>query len=160
MEQYKTNMFLKYKKKTALIIIGAVFFVALDRLLKLLAVDGIRFDILGDILKFNFVKNFNIAFSLPLGGDFLLWFILVVIIGLLYNFVYLYKKQEYLLSSFLMMIVLGAISNVLDRIKYGFVIDYLDLKYFTVFNISDFLIVFGVILLLFFYNKNNKYSFL
>ena len=33
MEQYKTNMFLKYKKKTALIIIGAVFFVALDRLL-------------------------------------------------------------------------------------------------------------------------------
>jgi signal peptidase II len=153
-------MFLKYKKKTALIVMGAVFFIVLDRLLKLLAVNGVKFDILGDILKFNFVKNFNIAFSLPLGGDFLVWFILVVIIGLLYNFVYLYKKQEYLLSSFLMMIVLGAISNVLDRIKYGFVIDYLDLKYFTVFNISDFLIVFGVILLLFFYNKNNKYSFL
>ncbi len=145
------------KKKTASIIIGAVFFIALDRFLKILAISNLySVDLVGDFFRFNFVSNYNIAFSLPLGGQLLIWFILFVIIGLLYNFIYLYKRRELLLSSFVLMIILGAISNVLDRIKYGFVIDYLDLKYFTVFNIADCLIVVGVILLIFFYNKNSN----
>jgi signal peptidase II len=39
---------------------------------------------------------------------------------------------------------LGAFSNLYDRLHYGYVIDYFDLKYFTVFNLSDVMIIIGI----------------
>ncbi len=54
------------------------------------------------------------------------------------------------------LIVLGAGSNLLDRIKYSYVIDYIDLKYFTVFNIADTMISLGVALLLFYELKTKE----
>ena len=43
------------------------------------------------------------------------------------------------------LIIFGAVSNLYDRLKYGFVIDYFDLKYFTIFNIADAMIFFGAL---------------
>lgn len=145
-----------YNKKTALITIGAVFFVVLDRFLKSLAISGVNFDLIGSFFRFDFAGNYNIAFSLPLSGQVLLWFVIFIIICLLCNFIYLYEKKDYISSAFLFLIILGSSSNLLDRLKYDFVIDYLNLKYFTVFNLADALIVFGVFLLIFSHKKRNK----
>ncbi len=132
-------------------IILAIFFVILDRLFKVLALnyhENIKLELISDYFGFTLAKNYYIAFSLPLSGPILTLFIGIVILILLYFYVILIKKEEYAQASCLTFVILGAISNIVDRIKYGFVIDYLDLKYFTVFNIADSMIVVGAVLLI------------
>ena len=55
----------------------------------------------------------------------------------------------FLISSAL--IICGGIGNLIDRVLYGYVIDYLSFTFFgysfAVFNLADSLIVIGVILL-------------
>ncbi len=131
-------------------IILAIFFVSLDRLFKILALnyyENIKIELISDYFSFTLAKNYYIAFSLPLSGPILSVFIIAIILILLYFCAILIKKEEYVQVSCLAFVILGAISNIIDRIKYGFVIDYLDLKYFTVFNIADSMIVIGAVLL-------------
>jgi signal peptidase II len=140
-------------KKTALIVIFAVFFVAIDRFLKTLATKGF-FDqpakIIGDLFTWYFSANKYIAFSLPLGGVLLNILVAAIIMFLVYFWLIYYKKGEYLLIVSLTLIISGAISNLLDRLKFGYVVDYFDVKWFTIFNLADVMIVAGVILIFFY----------
>jgi len=43
----------------------------------------------------------------------------------------------------------GALSNFLDRILYGYVIDYIDIRIWPIFNFSDLCISTGVALIIF-----------
>ncbi len=106
---------------------------------------GNGINIFGDFLKLNFAKNYNISFSLPFNGIFLNITVIFIILGLIYNLIYAINKKRRLEAVFLVSVILGAISNLTDRLKHGYVIDYLDLSYFTVFNIADIMIVAGVI---------------
>jgi signal peptidase II len=136
------------KKKMVALFLVIIFFIVLDRFFKFLAIhlyfnSGIN--ILGDFFKLNFAANYNIAFSLPLSGLFLNIVIAFIILALIYNLIYAAFKKQHIQAVFLLAVILGAASNLLDRLKYGYVVDYLDLKYFTVFNLADVMIVFGVI---------------
>ncbi|RLC39042.1 signal peptidase II [Candidatus Falkowbacteria bacterium] len=146
----KDSMLLN-NKKMALILTSAIFFIALDRFLKVLAKNYFfnkKISLIGDILKFNFAKNYGIAFSIPFSGFILNLIIIIIILMLGYILFYSFNKKNYLLAGLLTIIVFGAISNMLDRAMYGFVIDYIDLKYFTIFNIADIMIVLGALFLL------------
>jgi len=148
-------MFLN-NKKMALILASAIFFISLDRFFKVLAKNYFynnEINLIGDILKFNFAKNFGIAFSIPFSGFVLNFVIIIIILILAYILFYSFKKERYLLVCLLTFIVFGAISNMVDRGLYGFVIDYLDLKYFTVFNLADVMIVGGAVFLLISYKR-------
>ncbi len=139
------------------ILIG-IFFIALDRFLKFLAVNDFLNNkkIIGDFFKFNFASNYNIAFSIPLIGWWLNILIILIIFVLIFYLLYLFKEQDSKKFSLLLLIICGAVSNLFDRIKYGYVIDYFDLKYFTVFNLADVMIVGGVIGLGWLIVKGNK----
>ena len=137
-------------KKMPLNILIGIFFIALDRFLKFLAVNGFfnrQPSVFNDFFKLNFAGNYNIAFSLPLAGWWLNIVIILIVFALIYNLLYYAKKNDYAKFYLLFLIAFGAISNLFDRFKYGFVIDYFDLKYFTIFNLADVMIVGGVILL-------------
>lgn len=138
-------MFLNNKK--AAFILVAVFFVLIDRFFKMLALH-IKYhepiNLVGDFFRFSFAPNYYIAFSLPLSGVFLNILIGIIILSLSFYLFSLSKKGELYEFSFLIFVWFGAVSNYFDRLKYGFVIDYLDLKYFTVFNVADCMIVVSV----------------
>ncbi len=142
----------------AILTIGAIFFVGLDCFLKVFAFNNsdYKLNLIGEILKFNYKENYYIAFSLPLAGSFLIVLIILIIIGLMFFYLYCINRKRYNNLIPLSLIILGASSNLYDRIRYGFVIDYLDLKYFTVFNLSDAMIVTGMLLLLVVTNKSCK----
>ncbi len=142
---------------TAYSLVIVVFFVILDRFFKFLAISDYLdkpIFILGDVFKFNFTFNYNIAFSLPISGIFLNFLIVLIVLALLYELLFLAKREEWSKVAPLTFVIFGAISNMFDRFKYGFVIDYLDLKYFTVFNIADIMIVGGVLSLVLTFYKN------
>jgi signal peptidase II len=43
----------------------------------------------------------------------------------------------------------GALGNFIDQVRLGYVVDYIDLSFWPVFNIADINIVLGVILIIF-----------
>jgi len=136
----------------------AMFFLA-DQYLKFLAIilwPAHPKKIIGNLLTFNFVPNYNIAFSLPLGGIWLNILITIIIIAILSYLIFNYKHLSKLEIISFSGILLGAAGNLIDRLKYGYVIDYLDLKWFTVFNLSDVLISFSTIALFIYLLKTPK----
>lgn len=150
----------KIRLKNIAIAFGiAIFFIA-DRGLKIFAQNngsGTYFRLLGDWFLFRFTPNPYISFSLPFSGIFLNITIILIIIGLIYYIFYLIlnKKNQSLNDKerkktiiILTIILFGAISNMQDRLIYGYVIDYLELKYFTVFNLADIMISAGTIILI------------
>lgn len=149
-------MFLDKKKTAILLCLLAVFLLAIDRYLKHLALGYLgAYSLIGDILQFKLAKNYFIAFSLPLGGDGLLVLICAIIVALFIYTLKILEKRDYLQAALLTNILFGAISNLLDRLQIGYVVDYIDLKYFTVFNVADIMIVGGVVLLLIFNHEKS-----
>ena len=58
------------------------------------------------------------------------------------------------------MLIGGILGNLIDRIRLGYVIDYLDFNFgsynFPVFNLADIFIVISIILLVFSYKKEGE----
>lgn len=141
----------------AYIFIVAMFFIG-DRILKKIAINQGLFDslpIFGDILKFRLLYNKNIAFSLPVSGPILTIAIAIIILTLAIYLIYLLRNRSSsrIIVFIFSLILFGALSNFIDRILYGAVIDYLDLKLFTVFNLADLMISGGLIVYLFNHKK-------
>ena len=137
----------------------AIFFI-LDRYLKNLALNNFSnssLTLIKDYLSFTFTPNYYIAFSLPLSGYLLNTAIGLMIIAIVIYLFYLIKnKKSKLLLAGTSLLFSGAISNFIDRISSGYVIDYIYLKYFTVFNFADAAIFIGTILILISVNKKNR----
>lgn len=114
------------------------------------------------LITFHFAKNTGIAFGIKINQVFLLGLIFIMTIFLASLILLEYKKRNILNTTALFFILIGALSNLADRLKFGYVVDYIDLKYFTIFNLADVAITFGVILLgigiFFFDNKKNRTS--
>ncbi|MDP2708796.1 MAG: signal peptidase II [bacterium] len=136
-------------KKITAYYTAVIFYIVLDRLFKALALKGLEFSMIGHILQFSLVKNYYIAFSLPLAGIWLNAVIGVIILCLIYYWLLIRWPGQKMNRLCLSAVILGAGSNLFDRLAYGYVIDYFNLKYFTVFNLADALIVAGVAALIF-----------
>lgn len=151
----------KNLKNIAIILIMAIFFI-LDRYLKHLALTDFAdrsIALIKPWFNFSLSKNYFIAFSLPLGGMILNILITLIILTLITYIFYLIlnnNKNNWLILP-LTLILFGAISNFTDRLNFGYVVDYFDCQYFTIFNIADMMISAGVIYILFISWKYKKY---
>lgn len=103
-----------------------------------------------------YVHNTGAAFSfLSEAGGWQRWFFsglaLTISIGITIWLSRL-EEHEHLLAAALALILGGAIGNLIDRVAYGYVIDFIDVYYqnwhFPAFNIADSAINVGVFLLL------------
>ncbi len=103
-----------------------------------------------------YVHNTGAAFSfLSEAGGWQRWFfaaMALIISIVLIVWLYRLKKHEHLLAIALALVLGGAIGNLIDRVTYGYVIDFLDVYYKTAhwpaFNIADSAICLGVFLML------------
>jgi len=106
-------------------------------------------------VKIHFVKNMGVGFgvlnqsSIPFLRWILVGIISVIIIGILYYYSRHCQKSKSLFFVFALGLVLGgAMGNLLDRVLYGFVIDFIDVGFWPAFNIADSAITIGIILLI------------
>lgn len=93
--------------------------------------------------------NPYIAFGIQL--DIIVIYILVgIILSLLIVWlVKLYIKRQLLEIVGVSLMIFGAINNLIDRILYGHVIDYINFPYFSIFNLADVMIVGGALVLIY-----------
>lgn len=103
-----------------------------------------------------YVHNTGAAFSfLSEAGGWQRWFFAVMAFTIsivLTVWLYRLKKHETLLACALALVLGGAIGNLIDRLAYGYVIDFLDVFYqswhWPAFNVADMAISCGVFLML------------
>lgn len=94
-----------------------------------------------EVLYFVYVENFGIAFGLFAGHRY--FFIFMALLVSIIIFVYAIKmpteKKFISLGLCLSSIVAGALGNVIDRIRLGYVVDFIYFKPidFPVFNFAD-----------------------
>lgn len=101
--------------------------------------------------SFTHVTNRGIAFGLlPEWGDYFLYIgILVVLFLILYHY-RLKEASPFFYFCFGLQLG-GALGNLADRLRYGYVIDFLDFKFWPVFNVADSSITIGTLLLAFYF---------
>lgn len=103
------------------------------------------------IFALNYVKNYGAAFSMLQDSRELLIILSVVAITLLFAYVIRHIKNiSYKTIFFISILSAGIAGNLHERIAYGYVRDFFDVKLFNfpVFNISDIFITIGVIALI------------
>ncbi len=106
--------------------------------------------------KLTYVHNPGAAFSfLSEAGGWQRWFfagLALAITVVIAVWLTRLKKHETLLAVALALVLGGAVGNLIDRLAYGYVIDFLDVYYDTwhwpAFNIADSAITVGVMLML------------
>jgi len=122
----------------------AVFFIV-DRLIKhFFYLSGWSWQS-GSFFSLQKTLNYGISFGWLLPFELIMVIYIIAFIGLIGLAVF-YWQKKIMAGSFLAgLILIGAVSNFLDRFNVGAVIDYFDLKYFSVFNLSDVFISVGVL---------------
>lgn len=138
--------------KRKIFIIALITFV-IDQIIKSLSLVYLtNIPIIPNILSLTYAKNYGIAFSMLLEKRI----IIIVISILLISFLIYVLKKDYILKnkdSWLVNIAFGIlfggiVGNLFDRIIRGFVIDYINVSFFSIFNLADIAITFGVVLLI------------
>ena len=99
------------------------------------------------ILNLTFVKNFGAGFGIFEGAKILLITISVVLFVVI-TFYVSFQKKHIRLSTLipLALVAGGGISNVADRLQFGYVVDYINVHCinYPVFNLADICVVIGV----------------
>jgi len=127
-----------YSLKYRYLIIYGILIILVDRVIKISILAS------GDF----YTKNSGIAFGLGKNVPGILFFLIVLGIVIL-----IYLSRQLNLNKVanqvaLSMILAGGISNILDRIFYGYVIDYINIFSLSAFNLADLSIVIGSIIIL------------
>jgi signal peptidase II len=134
---------MKLKNQPFIVVaLGLIFFIA-DRILKYLFFDTATI-------------NYGIAFGITIPNYILITLLVIINIIIAVWLISSWKAGKRFEASLISLIILGSASNIIDRIKFGYVIDYIDIKVWPVFNIADVLIVLGTAMLLIKYYKENK----
>lgn len=108
--------------------------------------------IIDNFLNITYVRNTGAAWSILDNNTWIVTVIsLLIIIGII-CYVYRNRVSKKILKIGYGLILGGAIGNFIDRIVYGYVIDFIDIDIFgwnyPIFNLADMFIVVGVILVM------------
>ncbi len=135
-----------------------IFWVILDLFTKNLASKFFlkQVNILWDFLGFKYVENTWIAFSTQIFGLKYLTIILIIWIFYYYLLEKSKQKNKKLFDLSFWLILAWAIWNWIERIFNGKVIDFISVKYFSVFNLADSFITIWAIIYMYILFKNKK----
>lgn len=97
------------------------------------------------ILHISYVQNRGAAFGVFVNQT--TFFIIVSVITILFMAVFLKKSKPIIMRLSLVLILSGAIGNLIDRLRFGYVVDFIDFRIWPVFNVADSSITVGALLL-------------
>jgi len=136
------------KRKTVVkyIVIGVLI---LDQLSKYIVRQkiphGESIPIINNIFHLTHISNQGAAFGIFKNQTY--FFIIAAIAAIVFILINLRYKRGLGVKIGLSLILAGAIGNLIDRVRLGAVIDFLDFRIWPVFNVADSAITIGAILL-------------
>jgi len=145
-----------------LIIVLGLF---LDRITKIWALNTLanipEIVLIKDFFSFSYLENRGAAFGIFQNKVFFLALITFIVMIAIGYYLIRYKPNSKLLRMSLSLILSGAIGNLIDRVGYKYVVDFIlihykDIYYFPTFNIADMLVVIGTALLAIYLMKEDN----
>lgn len=138
-------------------IVITILLILLDQGTKLWALGSLKpihsMTVVEGFLDLTFVENRGVAFGMLSGQRWFILLLTVVIVGaLVYFYRTLPRKKAYLpLRAALLLVLSGAVGNIIDRLLRGYVVDFFEFTFFDwpVFNVADIYVVVGVLLMVF-----------
>lgn len=135
---------------------AAAIVLALDLLSKRIVLDRLGPEgdhdvvtVVPGVLRLIFVRNTGSAFGLFQGSSEIIKVLAVVAVTILGIYYARAAARDALLAVALGLQIGGAFGNIIDRFRYGYVIDWIDLPRFPTFNLADTGITIGVVLLIY-----------
>ncbi len=130
----------------------AIVLYAADQVTKQLVVAnlafGDRLDIIGSLAQLWHVRNTGAAFSILPGATWLFIPVTIAAIGMVVYFHRTLRDASPWLQVILGAILAGALGNLTDRVRLGYVIDFMSLGFgttrFPTFNVADSAVVLGI----------------
>ena len=162
------------RKKVILVIIDfllTAILIAADQATKYFAVHRLKgqapYPVVDGVFELHYLENRGAAFGMLQGQKFFFIFIAAVILGIIVYVLWKmpYQKRYVKLHITLVFIASGALGNMIDRVRYDYVVDFLyfSLINFPVFNVADIyvtLAAFALAALLLFVYKESDLEFL
>lgn len=140
-------------KKNIAVFSIALLVVILDQLVKFLIKKNFQLNqstpLIKNIFHLTYVTNTGSAFGLFKGLNvFFILFSIIVVIAIFY---YLKRivKNEKMLQFAIGLLLGGTIGNLIDRMVYGHVIDFIDFRIWPVFNVADSAVTISVLFMIF-----------
>ena len=148
-------MKLTKKLTNILILVGVILGgIGIDQLTKILVSKNMALyesiPVIPKVFNITYIQNRGAAFGMLSDKIYVVLPITVVVIGICI-FIYLKNKGESKIFDYAMLlIVTGAIGNVMDKLTRGFVVDFLNFEFmdFPVFNVADISVCTGAGLLI------------
>lgn len=145
-------------------LVAICIFTLLDQLSKKQIVDylklGEKIEIIKGFFNITHVRNYGAGFSILQNARLFLSLVSIIAIVVLVYLLVTTKKKDTLTSMSYLMVISGALGNLLDRLRQGYVVDFLDFKIFgwdyPVFNVADIFITIGCFLLIIISLKGEK----
>ena len=143
------------RSKIGLFLIIAASIVTLDQVSKSwVRANMPQVELLPGFLDFIYVENYGSAFGLFANQTFLLVTVVIAIILIILLFLRYLSPASILSIASIGLILGGAVGNLIDRLRFGYVTDFIDIHlqeifhWFT-FNIADAAITVGIITLIY-----------
>lgn len=108
--------------------------------------------IIKNIFSLSYLENRGAAFGILQNKLIFLSIITITVVCLMILYLFKYKPKSILMRISLSFIIGGAIGNLIDRLWYKYVVDFIYFHYgsiysFPTFNVADIMVVVGTILL-------------
>jgi signal peptidase II len=139
-----------FSRRTLTFVAMALLVIALDRWTKQLATEFLldsgrrSVPVLGEYIRLTYVENRGAAFGLLQNQTAFFILVGVVVISVIVASYRYIPEPSWLLNLCLGLQMGGAIGNLIDRIQVGYVVDFVDLTFWPVFNVADSAICIGV----------------
>ena len=152
---------------SAIILCAAL--IGADQIIKLLVVEYLKpilfIDIIDGVLRFQYVENTGAIFGSFSSHTVVLTIVSIILLTVVIFIIATKKTKSRVIDFFLLLMVSGGIGNIIDRIRLGYVVDFIEPLFvdFAVFNFADCLITVGAFSLMIYLivdlikdAKNNK----
>jgi signal peptidase II len=146
-----TYRLMAFIKNNLILFLLSVSIIVVERIVKFYITENLRLGesipVMGNFLMITRSENFGAAFGILQGQNwvFIGASILVVLLVLYYYNEIIYDDLLVFASAF---ILAGTVGNMMDRLFFQHVIDYIDFSFWPTFNISDASLTVGVALLM------------
>lgn len=105
--------------------------------------------VIDNLLSFTYVENNGVAFGSFAGNRWIFVVLTAALIAAILIYMFKKKPLSKLFYASVALIIGGGIGNLIDRIMYGYVVDYISLSFFPpVCNFADYCITAGTVLLM------------
>ena len=144
-------------KKLFIIFLSALILIFLDQLTKFIIKNSLKINesipIIKNIFHITYTINTGSFFGILKGWQLPIIFFSIIVIGFIFYYLDKIKEKEKLLQIFTGFILGATIGNLIDRLIFRHVIDFLDFRIWPVFNIADSFITVSVIFLIIYFWK-------